>query len=228
MFLPPSNSLITYYLCANCGFCFAPEFMSWSMKDFSRHIYNRDYLRVDPEYKEVRPKDNAEMLESLFGQEKGRISHLDYGSGEGLLSRRLKRLGWKSDAYDPFVTPQLSVTELGTYDLVTAFEVFEHVPNVEGLVSELALVTKRKGVLLFSTLLSDGHIRSGQKLDWWYASPRNGHVSLYSATSLAMMLSKIGFKLFSFSQVLHFGYIEWPEWAANLCAEPRMPAIDAV
>jgi hypothetical protein len=33
---------------------------------------------------------------------------------------------------------------------------------------------------MFSTLLSDGNIKLGQKLTWWYASPRNGHISLFS------------------------------------------------
>jgi 2-polyprenyl-3-methyl-5-hydroxy-6-metoxy-1,4-benzoquinol methylase len=228
VFLAPSNSLITYYLCQQCGFCFAPEFLSWNMKDFSRHIYNRDYLRVDPDYKEARPTGQAEMIESLLGQEKAGISHLDYGSGEGLLTRKLRKRGWKSDAYDPFVSPDLSVQVLGSYDLVTAFEVFEHVPDVDGLMSELALVTKRQGILLFSTLLSDGQIRSGRRLDWWYASPRNGHVSLYSSTSLAMVLAKKGFKLVSLSPGLHVAFIERPEWAANLRAEPKTLAIDAV
>ena len=228
VFLPPSNSLITYYLCEKCGFCFAPEFLSWSMKDFSRHIYNRDYLRVDPDYKEARPNAQAEMIESLLGPEKARISHLDYGSGNGLLSRRLRKRGWKSDAYDPFANPDLSVTEMGSYDLVTAFEVFEHVPGVKGLLSELASVTKRNGILLFSTLLSDGHIVSGRKLDWWYASPRNGHVSLYSSTSLSMALSLKGFKLISLSPGLHVAFIERPEWAANLCAGPETLVVDPV
>jgi hypothetical protein len=40
--------------------------------------------------------------------------------------------------------------------------------------------------VLFSTLLSDGEIVRGRPLRWWYAAPRNGHISLFSAQSLRL------------------------------------------
>ena len=38
--------------------------------------------------------------------------------------------------------------------------------------------------MLFSTALSDGGLARNQRLRWWYASPRNGHISLFSHRSV--------------------------------------------
>ena len=72
----------------------------------------------------------------------------------------------------------------GSFDLVTAFEVFEHVPDIDILFTDLQSLVKAEGLILFSTLLSDGEIGRDRPLSWWYASPRNGHISLFSAQSL--------------------------------------------
>ena len=47
------------------------------------------------------------------------------------------------------------------------------------------------GIILISTLLQPGDIDS-QGLAWWYAAPRNAHVSLYSSASLRNARSRGG------------------------------------
>jgi tetratricopeptide (TPR) repeat protein len=219
--LPKSGVQIAYYLCDQCGFCFAPEFTSWTIEDFEQRIYNDEYIKVDPDYILVRPKNNAGMLGEMFGAAK--ISHLDYGGGSGLLSEMLRMKGWNSQTYDPFFNRNLRVEDLEQFDLVTAFEVFEHVPNINALFADLQKVLKPDGILLFSTLLSDGHIRRGQRLTWWYASPRNGHISLFSSASLGICFERQGFNLASFSPVLHVAGRHIPDWAAHLFSvnQPR-------
>jgi len=51
----------------------------------------------------LRPTNNAEVLVELFGSQKDKIMHLDYGGGNGLLSKLLREEGWNSASYDPFV-----------------------------------------------------------------------------------------------------------------------------
>jgi SAM-dependent methyltransferase len=210
---------VAYWLCAGCGFCFAPEVARWTLEEFEARIYNEDYIRYDPDAVERRPSENAKLLERLFGRDKGSIRHLDYGGGRGLLSRLLRDAGWDSTSYDPFFDRGREPSALGKFDLVTAFEVFEHVPDVNRLVSDLAGLLVDDGLVFFSTLVSDGHIAPGQPLDWWYAAPRNGHISLHTRRSLAILAGKQGFRLGSLSEVAHVFCRTIPPWAARYIGE---------
>ncbi len=153
----------------------------WSIEEFSTRIYNDDYKLVDPDYLEVRPHANAQMLAGKFANQALIIRHLDYGGGNGVLSSELFAAGWDSTSYDPFVDGPLRA-DMGRFNLVTSFEVFEHVPEVNRLISTLSSLVDDDGMVLFSTLLSDGICRN-QRLQWWYASPRNGHISLSRAAA---------------------------------------------
>jgi SAM-dependent methyltransferase len=136
--LPRSGIGISYVLCDECRFCFAPEFMTWSLEDFEVKIYNAEYIVVDPDYLDTRPRANANSLLATFGDRGKELRHLDYGGGRGLLGELLCEQGWQSTSYDPFVDRSVSLRDLGQFDLVTAYEVFEHVPDVRRLVTELA------------------------------------------------------------------------------------------
>lgn len=218
-FLPPSGILIRYFLCQRCGFCFAPEFSQWSLQDFEQRIYNQNYIVVDPDYVDLRPRVNAQSLIDTFKGNESQIKHLDYGGGSGLLSRLLRDAGWTSTSYDPFVDRDKQVTQLGKFDLISAYEVFEHAPDVRQLISNLSDLLEPNGVIIFSTLLSDGDIAPNQKLSWWYAAPRNGHISIFSKQSLFLLGQSKHLKLGSFSYGLHAFWRQRPAWAAHILPE---------
>jgi SAM-dependent methyltransferase len=194
---------IYYSRCGNCGFCFAPEFYTWSQERFLAMIYNDDYVRVDPEYIEIRPRRTAAFLLSMFPNLPESIRHLDYGGGNGLLANILRESNWNSISYDPLIDGNVDVGHLGKFDFITAFEVFEHVPDVQKLVSDLRLLLVPNGLILFSTLLSDADIHATQRLNWWYASPRNGHISLFSRKSLRFLAQGCHWNFVSFSNAIH-------------------------
>lgn len=214
--LPRSGVGISYVLCDQCRFCFAPEFTTWSLEQFETKIYNAEYVVVDPDYLDTRPRANANSLLATFGDRGKELRHLDYGGGRGLLSDLLREKGWQSESYDPFVDRSVSLQDLGRFDLVTAYEVFEHVPDVRRLVADLASLLNPDGVVLFSTLLSNGNLSPGHPVSWWYAAPRNGHISLFSARSLAALGAIEGFSVGSFSQDLHAFWRNIPPWAAHI------------
>jgi len=223
-FLPLSGIAVYYYKCESCEFCFAPEFSKWTLADFETQIYNHDYISVDPDYLTIRPSNNAKALMESIGAGKKLIRHLDYGGGNGLLSRLLQEAGWNSTSYDPFVDRATDLGDLGKFNLITAFEVFEHVPDVKMLMRNLSLLLDDNGVVLFSTLLNDKNISQKNRITWWYASPRNGHISLYSSESLHRLASYIGLKYQSLTPGLHALTREVPGWAVHLF-RPSAPEV---
>jgi SAM-dependent methyltransferase len=211
--------MVYYFLCDRCGFCFAPEFLSWTRAEFERRIYNEDYEEVDPDYVEARPQYVANTILGMLDAEALAIRHLDYGGGNGMLSDILFQRGWDSTSYDPFVNRDVAVGDLGTFDLITAVEVFEHVADVNRLASDLLTLLRPHGVVLFTTQLSDGKIARGQPLSWWYAAPRNGHISLFSCTSLVILANSRGLKFGSLSPNLHAFWRTAPSWAKGLVSD---------
>lgn len=215
-FLPLSGRPIYYNLCEGCGFCHAPEMHGWTLEMFADEVYNRDYKSVDPDYLDVRPRSNAAALTQTFSAQAGQIRHLDFGGGSGLLSKVLGKNGFNSRSYDPFVDRDLKLDALGQFDLVTAYEVFEHVPDVRILMDQLTRLRKEDGLVLFSTLVSDNQIQLHQRLQWWYASPRNGHISLYSRRSLQLLAQSAGLNFTSFSDGFHVFWRTVPPWARHV------------
>ena len=216
--LPLSGIPIYYVRCAACGFCFAPECYALSPEEFTAHIYNDEYIAVDPEYLEIRPRKNAAALLSMFPELPRSVRHLDYGGGNGLLAQVLRESHWNSVSYDPLLDKDTGIESLGKYELITAFEVFEHVPDVHELMSDLRLLLSPGGLILFSTLLSDGNILTNQRLTWWYASPRNGHISLFSRKSLDTLIrtSDVQWRFGSFSAGFHAIHTSVPFWAKHI------------
>jgi SAM-dependent methyltransferase len=219
-FLPLSGRPIYYVGCPQCGFVFAPEMHQWSPQEFAKHVYNDTYIDIDPDYLEVRPTVNAETLEKMFLGKASQFKHLDYGAGQGLLSLKLNRKGWCSTAYDPFDVASKKLDELGRYGLITAFEVFEHASDVQQLMAQIKALLITDGVVLFSTLLSDGQIKPNARLAWWYAAPRNGHISLFSRHSLSLLAQQHGFHFGSFSEGFHVLFTNPPAWAVHLLNAP--------
>ena len=72
-FLPPSGIPVHYYRCSTCGYTFTDMFDQWTTTDFLTHIYNDDYVNVDPEFEAVRPQNMARFVARLFDRKKASI-----------------------------------------------------------------------------------------------------------------------------------------------------------
>ncbi len=202
---PESAERVPYFRCSNCGFLFTHFFADWPDARYSERIYNADYLLADPPFTEERPHRMAGMIERALSPEHRQLEILDYGGGNGALAAELRRKGFtRCQTYDRFhqgncVRPDRPAT------LVTAFEVIEHVYDQLALVGELSSLLRPEGCLLFSTLLQPDDIPAlGTR--WWYACPRNGHMSLHSADSLRRLFSTVGLETISLTDELHLAY----------------------
>lgn len=215
-FLPLSGIPIYYYKCSHCDFIFTDDFDAASEEEFRQCVYNDDYIKVDPDYINVRPKNNAKMVSEAFARHLGELSILDYGSGNGTLAKLLAQAGAKqADSYDPFHTAS-NIRPQQKYELITAFEVVEHVPDPIATFRDIAsLLGEKDSALLFSTLLQPDSI-DALKTSWWYIGPRNGHISIHSSKSLSLCLAAVGLRLTSYSQGIHFAYREMPSFAKHI------------
>lgn len=179
---------VYYFRCPDCDFMFSDFFDSWSPEEFSRFIYNDDYVLVDPDYIEKRPTEFANVTaERLRGWRPARM--LDYGAGRGVFASRMREHGFtKIELYDPFSQP---LRPGGKFDVITAFEVLEHTPDPMATFRDIAGYMHDGSCLVATTLLQPDNIEE-LRANWAYAAPRNGHVSLFSLGSMMKISESFG------------------------------------
>ena len=219
--LPLSGIAVYYYKCSHCGFIFTRDLDQGTDAEFKEHIYNDDYIKVDPDYDIVRPQINAKMIIDAFGLHCSRLNILDYGGGNGKLAGLLSQGGAKQAvSYDPFYNPR-SARPKQKYEMVTAFEVIEHVPDPIATFKEMAsFLNTDNGIMIFSTVLQPEDI-DAVRARWWYIAPRNGHISIHTFKSLSISLAKVGLTLASSNQSMHLAFKRIPDFAQHLFGKAK-------
>jgi SAM-dependent methyltransferase len=135
----------------------------------------------------VRGRFSRNTTSQTFQSSRDNLSILDYGGGNGVLARVLTKAGFRAATYDPFTI--FFARPQGRFDLITCFEVLEHSPFPDRTVSDMSRLLADEGIILCSTLTQPSNFDQ-LGLGWWYAGPRNGHVSLYSRRSLTILFQK--------------------------------------
>ena len=183
---------VTYHRCPWCRFVFTRFFDDWSPEDFRRFIYNDDYIRVDGAYAAERPRKDADTVARLLEGLPKDVRILDYGSGSGLFGRALAERGYDNvTSYDPFAQP---APPAGDFDLVTLFEVIEHVPDSAAVLADVRRLMRPGAAILFSSGFQPPEITT-LRGNWWYVAPRNGHCSIFSTDAMAMLAERLGLAL---------------------------------
>ncbi len=118
---------------------------------------------------------------------------LDFGAGIGLYARMMRDRGWNYFAYETYNAPYYMdkfTAEPGsrTWGLVSAFEVFEHLPDPAQTLD--LILGAAEDYVFFSTELFEGQGR-----DWHYPNPAEGqHVFFYSRKALESVARGHGFE----------------------------------
>jgi hypothetical protein len=118
---------------------------------------------------------------------------LDYGAGPGILVRAMRDAGVDFRWHDRYAQNLFAQGFEGSINqphrLVTAFEVWEHLPDVAPALE--TFFAPRHDFLFISTFLH----RGGHRDNWWYYVPETGqHVAFFSAKTMACVAERFGYE----------------------------------
>lgn len=180
---------VQYFCCPKCGFIQTEE-PYWLNEAYESAI---SFLDVGLIQRNMHFAPIAETLLRKWFNEKGRF--LDYGGGYGMFVRIMRDYGfnfYRQDAYcENLFAKYFDVSDLAehkTFELITAFEVFEHLPDP---VTALKHMLTYGDAILFSTQVQP--FKGVKPETWWYFMMDGGqHVSLYSRQSLQTLADQFG------------------------------------
>lgn len=149
-------------------------------------------------------------LKSINTQSQGQLTHLDIGCSDGFTMEVAQSLGFSSMGVETAQAPAENAINKGLnvfhgqleekgfsaeeFDLITLFEVIEHIPEPLTLMAEIQRILKKGGCLLITT----GNVRSLTawllKNDWDYYqfTTHGGHISFFSPSSIRHLGSRVG------------------------------------
>jgi len=176
---------VDYFRCPNCSFL-QTEQPYWLNEAYDNSINISDTGLLD------RNISFSKMLAVLiyFNFNKD-AKFLDYAGGYGVFTRLMRDIGFDFYWNDPYTQNLLAkgfkadINIDLKYELVTAFEVFEHLVNPK---DEIEKMLQLSDTIVFSTeILPDPMPEAGS---WWYHGFEHGqHISFYSRITL-MELAK--------------------------------------
>jgi Methyltransferase domain len=210
---------VQYFQCVRCGFV-QTEAPHWLAEADARRIpvdrpglWDRNFLLAHKTVAVIR----------IFSDPHGRF--LDYGGGYGILVRLMRQAGLAFYWYDEYAANRYaagwegSIDEGARYDLVTAFEVFEHLEEPLRVIRELVRLSSN--VLFTTELVPKPTPRPGE---WWYYAPEGGqHVSFYTLEALAEIATRLEMRLCTDGQRVHLlTRRAVPSWLFNLVSRGKV------
>lgn len=193
---------IDYYMCNNCGFI-QTEKPYWLDE-----VYKDDAISALDTGIVLRNLHNQiitkNLIDTVLIKSKGMF--LDYGGGDGLFTRLMRDIGYNFYLQDKHSVNKYArffdLTDLKeakrNFNLITLFEVFEHVENPLELLNKLFTMSD---TILFSTEI---YKENEDLKSWWYLLPESGqHISFVNSKTLKQIADILDAKIYSNDYNMH-------------------------
>ena len=190
---------VDYFKCIACGFI-QTDSPFWLSEAYSEAITNQDIGLIS---RNINLSKITNVLLKVLKFEPN-ATFLDYGGGYGMFVRQMRDYGYDYFRYDTYCENIFAKNfdrniENMNFNMVTAFEVFEHLENPKDTIEQILSHTD---LLFFSTEIQPA--KNEIMADWWYIMENTGqHISLYSLESLKYLASKNHFYFYTNEHDLH-------------------------
>lgn len=189
---------VSYFQCRECDFI-QTESAYWLGEAYSNAITKLDIGLI---YRNESFASTISCIINTLISKKGKF--IDYGGGYGIFVRMMRDRGfefWRQDLYcENLFSKYFDISDLDEiprFDLLTAFEVFEHLDHP---MEEVEKMLNYSDNIIFSTEL----IPKNDFSNWWYFTPETGqHIAFYSRKTLETISQKFHLHLLSKNN-LHF------------------------
>jgi 2-polyprenyl-3-methyl-5-hydroxy-6-metoxy-1,4-benzoquinol methylase len=201
----------TYQRCATCGLLFIdPQPSEAAMIARAEHwaqSYHKTPQKVEQHYTRA-------FQETAFGEHLRFLAAfrqnnqlLDLGCGIGGFLSAAQAAGWQATGVDVSSSVQVAQAhglraiqaalddaglEAGSFDVITLFDVIEHLPKADKVLSEV-LRLLRPGGCLYILTPNEGGLSARLLKERWEAAEPADHVILYTRANLSRLLARHGF-----------------------------------
>ncbi len=193
--------LISYFQCSSCNFI-QTESPYWLDEAYKSAI---GLLDIGLLSRNIRLREEIKPILNLIDT-KLNGKFLDYGGGFGVFVRLMRDSGFDFFLFDRYCDNlfaklfELKDTSCNTFNALTSFEVFEHLPDP---ISEIDEMWKLSDTIIFTTELQPD-IKFKSTNDWWYFAPIGGqHLSFYHIKTLQELAAKYQCNLYSNGTHIH-------------------------
>ena len=188
---------IKYLQCQSCNFL-QTEKVFWINEAYQDAITKQDIGLL---YRNRIITPILKSLIKLFFNKRNKF--IDYGAGYGVLVRIMRDYGFDMYRYDKYCSNIFAngfdYDEKSRYELLTAFEVFEHLDDP---IKEVEFMLNFSDNIFFSTEIQP--LKNVLPENWWYIMPETGqHIALYSIQSLKQIALNYHLNFYSNVKNLH-------------------------
>ncbi|MFH2218778.1 MAG: class I SAM-dependent methyltransferase [Pseudomonadota bacterium] len=158
-----------------------------------------------------RSRRTLNRAKRILGKSLKDIRLLDVGCSSGAFIAVSKKLGMDAEGVEPMASPARAARAAGlkvsegyledvklpsdSFDVVTLFEVIEHLKNPVDLLKECRRILRPQGLMIIRTGNTDSWTVRFMRDRWDYFCPAIGHISFFNPESMKILAHRTGFSL---------------------------------